>query len=106
VKDKQIRHKPAVRKALILEAAVEVASLPGGWSAFTRDAIAKQAACSDGLVSRYLGDIPEARKLVMRQAIKREILSIIVQSLAAQDGYAKKGWLPASLKLKAIESLR
>lgn len=101
----RIRHQPAVRRELILNAAIITASRPGGWSKLTRQAIAREAKCSEALVSRYLGDIPTARKTIMKAAIKREILEIIVQSIAAHDGYVIKRWLPATLKSRAIVSL-
>jgi hypothetical protein len=41
----------------------------------------------------------------MKAAIREEILEIIVQSIAAHDGYAIKKWLPAELKIKALLSL-
>jgi hypothetical protein len=41
----------------------------------------------------------------MKAAIKDEILEIIVQSVAAHDGYAVKKWLPAALKQRAIATL-
>lgn len=99
------RFKPTVRRELILKAAIEVAQQPGGWGTLTREAIARQADCSDGLISRYLGDMPKARRAIMRYAIKEEILEIIVQSIASHDGYAVKKWLPETLKTKAIASL-
>lgn len=99
------RYKPAVRRELILAAAVEVASRRGGWASLTRERIALAAGVSDGLISRYLGDMPAARKAIMREAIRSENLEIIVQSIVAHDGYAVKKWLPSELKQKAIASL-
>jgi AcrR family transcriptional regulator len=99
------RYSPDIRRELVLKAAVAVVSKPGGWARLTREAIAKEAECSDGLVSRYLGDMPAARKAIMRYAIKHEILEIIVQSVAAHDGYAVRKWLPSELKQRAIASL-
>lgn len=93
------------RSEAILQAAVEVASRPGGWGTLTRQRIAHSAGCSEGLVSRYLGDMDEVRYWVMKEAVRGEIVAIIVQSLAASDGYAVKKWLPAKLKRKALESL-
>lgn len=99
------RYKPAIRRELILTAAVDVAREPGGWSRLTRQLIAAQANCSEGLVSRYLGDMPAARKAIMKQAIKDEIVEIVVQSIASHDGYAVKKWLPSALKQRAVASL-
>lgn len=99
------RFKPSVRRELVLRAAVEVARRPGGWSLLTRQRIAEEAECSEGLVSRYLGDMPSARRAIMKSAIRQEITDIIVQSIVAHDGYAVKRWLPAELKQKALLSL-
>lgn len=99
------RFEPEHRKELILKAAIITARRPGGWSTLTRQAIAKQADCSEGLVSRYLGPMWRVRRAIMRDAIKQEIVEIIVQSLVAQDGCANKSWLPQALKQKAISSL-
>lgn len=90
---------------MLIEAAIEAARQPGGWSRLTRESIAKQAECSDGLISRYLGDMANVRKVIMRVAVKREITEIIVQSLAAHDGYAIKKWLPSELRQRSISSL-
>jgi hypothetical protein len=99
------RFAPSVRRESILKAAIEAARRPGGWSLITRQVIAAQAECSEGLVSRYLGDMKDARRHIMRAAIKEEIVEIIVQSLAAHDGYAMKKWLPTELRQRAIASL-
>lgn len=95
------RYSPDIRRELVLKAAVAVASKPGGWARLTRDAIAREAECSDGLVSRYLGDMSKARRRVFRYAIKHEILEVIAQSVAAHDGYAVK----ASLRQRALQAL-
>lgn len=99
------RFQPAIRRELILKAALVTASRPGGWSKLTRQAIAREAGCSDALVSCYLGNMPKVRKAIMREAVRKEILEIIMQSIASHDGYAVKKWLPAALKHKAISSL-
>jgi hypothetical protein len=99
------RYSPEIRRELVLKAAIKAASKPGGWGKLTRQVIAEHAGCSDGLVSRYLGDMPSARRAIMRAAIRDENLEIIIQSIGAHDGYAVKKWLPAALKTKAIASL-
>ena len=45
------RMPPNDRKYEILTAALAVAARPGGWSKLTRDAVAREAQCADGLVS-------------------------------------------------------
>lgn len=89
----------------LLAVAVDIANRPGGWSKLTRRAIAREAACSEGLVSLYLGDVPTIRKAVIRAAVRRELVEIIVQSIAANDGYTVTRWLPKSLRTKAVNSL-
>lgn len=95
------RFEPATRKRMLIEAAIEAARQPGGWSRLTRESIAKQAECSDGLISRYLGDMANVRKVIMRVAVKREIREIIAQSIAAHDGYTIK----SELRQRSISSL-
>jgi hypothetical protein len=99
------RFKPTIRRELILRAAIESARQPGGWGLITRQVIATAAGCSEGLVSRYLGDMKDARRIIMKAAIRDEITEIIIQSIVAHDGYAVKKWLPESLKQKALQSL-
>lgn len=99
------RFKPTIRRELILAAAIQVASRKGGWASLTRERIANEAGVSDGLVSRYLGDMPAARKAIIKAAIKAENLEIIIQSIVAHDGFAVKKLLPTELKQRAIASL-
>lgn len=99
------RYSPDIRRELVLKAAIEAARKPGGWARLTRQVIAEHAECSDGLVSRYLGDMPKVRRRIMRYAIKNEILEIIIQSIGAHDGFAVKRGLSSALKQKAIASL-
>lgn len=99
------RYKPAIRRDLILSAAVEVARRPGGWGKLTRQAIAVEAGVSDGLVSRYLGDMSDARRAIMKEAYDKRISEIIFQSVTAHDGYAvKKSSSSKSIK-QALRSL-
>lgn len=90
---------PSVRGYTVLKAATEAASMPGGWAALTRARIASHAKCSDGLVSRYLGSMENARRLILEVAIVEEILPIIVQLLGEQVK------LPTALKQKALRTL-
>lgn len=97
-----MRHKPSVWKKILLKSAIEVARNPGGWSTMTRKTVAKNAGCSDAMVNLHIGDMPTLRKIVMRYAIRYEVTEIIVQSLAAHDGYVR---IPTALKQKALASL-
>lgn len=94
---------PADRKSEILTAAINVASRPGGWSTLTREAVAREAQCTDGLVSRYFGTMLAFRRTIMRHAIKVDNLPIIAQGLAAGDKCAIKA--SPDLKARALNTL-
>ena len=97
------RLRPADRKQEILNAAIKVAGRPGGWGKLTRDAVAKEAACSEGLVSKYFGTMIAFRRSIMRAAIGTENLAVIAQGLAAGDASAKKA--DPELKARALSTL-
>ena len=97
--------KSANSRERILKAAVELAQRPGGWSTLTRAGIASAADCSDGLVSKHLGNMSSVRREVAHYAVRNQVLSIITQSLAAHDGFIVKSWLPKPLKMKALRAL-
>lgn len=98
------RHMPPNdRKYEILTAALAVAARPGGWSKLTRDAVAREAQCADGLVSKYFGTMTAMRRTIMRSAVLTENLSILAQGLAMGDVHAQKA--DESLKRKALETL-
>lgn len=90
---------PSVRREMILRAAIKASCKPGGWISLTRARIASQAECSDGLVSRYMGSMENARRLILAVAIDEEIIPIIAQLLGGQ---AK---IPTALKQKALKTL-
>ena len=94
---------PDDRKLEILNAAIKVAGRPGGWSKMTRDAVAREAQCAEGLVSKYFGTMVTFRRSIMRAAIVAEELGVIAQGLAAGDKCAQKA--DESLKRKALETL-
>lgn len=94
---------PAVRRELILIAAVRVARQPGGWQSLTRTAVADAAECSPALVSRTLGDMDSVRASVMKRAIRYQYLDLIAQGLAA--GYPQCLRLSPVLKHKAVSQL-
>lgn len=97
--------KSANSRERILKAAVELAKRPGGWSTLTRAGIASAADCSDGLVSKHLGNMENVRKEVAHYAVRNQVVSIITQSLASHDGFVVKSWLPKALKMKALRAL-
>lgn len=94
---------PDDRKLEILNASIKVAGRPGGWSKLTRDAVAKEAGCADGLISKYFGTMVTFRRTIMRHAIKAENLAVIAQGLAAGDASAKKA--DPELKARALSTL-
>lgn len=93
----------AVKKEHILAAALAVAEKRGGWSKLTREAVAKQADCAEGLPSLYFGTMLNFRRAIMRAAIQRENLSIIAQGLATGDKCAMKA--DPAIKQKALKLL-
>ena len=97
------RLQPDDRKNQILTAAIRVASRPGGWAKLTREAVAKEAACAEGLPSKYFGTMVNFRRTIMREAIRLGELNVIVQGLVAGDKCAQKA--PPELKAAAVESL-
>ncbi len=92
-----------VRREDILSAAIAVARRPGGWSTLTRDAVAIEAQCAGGLVSKYFGTVPQFRRSIMRAAIERKELSIIAQGIASCYPHAYKA--SPELRKSALDSL-
>lgn len=97
------RMKPAERKAEILQAAINVASRPGGWGNLTREAVAKEAECAEGLPSKYFGTMTNFKRAIMRAAISRKNLPVIAQGLADGDKVAAK--VDEALKREALATL-
>lgn len=97
------RLQPDDRKQQILTAAIRVAARPGGWAKLTRDAVAKEAGCAEGLPSKYFGTMISFRRAIMRAAIVAEELGVIAQGLAGGDKCAQKA--DESLKRKALATL-
>ena len=97
------RLHPDDRKQQILTAAIKVAGRPGGWGKLTRDAVAKEAGCAEGLVSKYFGTMIAFRRSIMRAAVQARNLAVVAQGLAAGDTNAQKA--PPELKAAAVETL-
>lgn len=96
------RSTPAARKADILTAALDL-SRAGHYQRISREAIAERAGCSVGLVSRYLGTMPQLRRAVISAAIAKGDVRVLAQGLAA--GEAKALAAPQELRVKAAEWL-
>lgn len=97
------RLHPDDRKAQILAAAIKTASKPGGWAKLTRDTVAKEAGCAQGLPSKYFGTMVNFKRAIMRAAIASENLAVIAQGLATGDKSAQKASL--ALKTRALHTL-
>lgn len=97
------RKPPKERTAELLEAALEVAA-ESGYLQMTRQAIAERVGVTPALVTHRFSTMAELRRLVMRQAVKREVLAIIAQGLAVKDAHAMRA--PADLKRKALLTLQ
>lgn len=98
------RLQPDNRKQEILQAAIRVAARSGGWAKLTRDAVAREAKCSEGLPSKYFGTMVNFKRAIMRAAVTGEHLAVIAQGIAAGDKSALKA--SKELQDKALASLR
>ena len=98
-----MRLQPEIRKEQILAAALKVAARPGGWNKLTRQSVAREAQCTDGLISKYFGTMPAFKRTIMRAAIKDAALPVLAQGIATGDKFAAKA--PADLKAKALATL-
>ena len=97
------RLDPKVRKEQLLQAAVALADVPGGYATLTRKAVADKVGVSEGLVSLHWGTMTQLRRSVMREAIKEVKLKIIAQGLAMRDSVAIKA--SQEIKAQAAQSL-
>ena len=75
------------RTAELLRAALTVAERDG-WHSLTREAVAREAQVSDGLVSARLGTMIELRRSVMRAAITQRSLRVVAEGILARDKHA------------------
>jgi len=82
------RLTPAARKNLILKAAVDFARREG-WTYLTRDAVAAEAECAEGLVNHYFGDFTNLRDDVMRYAVRSGLLALIAEGLEEENDVAE-----------------
>lgn len=86
----RLKLTPRVRMDLILTAALQIASKPGGWNSLTLTAIAKQAHCTHGLVLHHFGSIAALRRKLVKTAIKQENFDVLTQALVANDPEANR----------------
>lgn len=81
------RSTPEVRIKQIIKAAIKVAKRVG-YHTMTRDAVAKEAGVSPGLISMYFVTMKQLKCSVMKTAIDEEIIPIIVQGIGLRDPIA------------------
>lgn len=96
------RLKPKVRRAKILQAALECASKKG-YLFFTRTEVAQQADVADALINRYFSTMYQLRRAVMCEAVRQENLKIISQGLVSNDINAQRA--SKELKARAIQAI-
>ena len=94
------RLAPEDRKALLLKAAISVASA-GHYKHITRKQIAEEAGTSGPLVGHYLGPMEGLSDVIMRYAVKNTHLWVVAQGLMCGDRIAQLA--PEELKNKARE---
>lgn len=94
--------KPKDRKAQILAVALAQAATCG-YQNIERQKIADAAGVSPGLVSKYLGSMPEIKRRVMRAAIHTGCLPVVAQGLAMRDRQAMRA--SGALQRAALASL-
>lgn len=70
-------------RARIIEAAVRWATR-NGWHNLTREAVAAEAGCSPTLVQPAAGDMGDLKDEIMRLAVERGIVSIVLEGLATR----------------------
>ena len=95
------RKDPEVRRKEILDAAVEVAR-DLGYLNLTHPKVAGRVEVSPSLVRKYFDSKSKLRDAIMTEAVRLEIVDIVLQGLAALDPIAQSA--PAALRAAALES--
>ena len=80
---------PDIRTAALLDVALRLAAA-NGWRSLTREAIARAAGVSTGLVSARLGTMTDLRRSVMRAAVQHGTVSVVAEGLAARHPAAMR----------------
>ena len=96
--NKQPRVNGADRKAKILQVAINL-SVEIGYMNISCRAIADRAGIAHPLIFYYFKTLSNLKKIIMKTAIKEEILVIILQGLSTGDPIALNA--PTALKNKA-----
>ena len=99
---KGARINPLVRKQKILDAAIQL-SISSGYRNITRKDVALASDSAQGLVGRYFKTIANLRQEVLKEAVQREIIPILVENLSARE--FDRIQLSTELKQKVINYL-
>lgn len=86
-------------KRRILDTAVEMAAV-SGWRNLKRDSVAREAACATGLINAHFKTMDDLRTQVMREAVERNISSILLEGLAHKHPLAMA--LPPDVKIDMV----
>ena len=89
-----------LRKDQILNVAIDL-SKKYGYQKIKRSDISHHAGVSENLISNYFGTMIKLKRLIIRHAIKNNIIEIIAQGIANNDPHVKKA--SKELKEKAIK---
>ncbi len=77
-----------IRRELIIVAALKLAKA-GNYATLTRTQVATAAQVATGSISNYMGVDGNMPKVIMAEAVEREIIEIVAQGLAVGDQIAK-----------------
>ena len=92
----------ADRQELIMKASMRL-SARIGFSNITRETLAKEAECSEALITYHYGTMKNFRRDIMRYAVRTKNLRVVAQGLAIKNPYARKA--PEELKQRALGAL-
>jgi AcrR family transcriptional regulator len=102
VKPPRVRCEPKVRAQQILTAAMKLSERVG-YLRITREAVAIEAGCAEGLVSHYFGTMKLLHRAIIGAAIDQENINIIAQALVHRHPRAFRA--PQELRARAAASL-
>ena len=92
-----------LREAQLIQAAILAASV-SGIDSVTKQQIAELAGVTHGLVSRYLGNMADVRRTIVREAISQEVTAVILNALST--GRAQMDVLPPGLQTKVLDYMQ
>lgn len=98
----RLRCQPEVRAAQILHAAIKL-SERHGYMNITRQDIAQEAKCAEGLVSHYFGTMKMLHRAIVGAAIDQKNVNIIAQALVNKHPRAMRA--PQELRVQAAQSI-